>query len=133
MATRPPRGETRRTVLRAAAGVLAAPALLRGAPAEAALASDAGSTLIIGFDGNTAMGEAARGLADAVRFGWAGGVMFHRRNIGSREDFRGLVELFEAPACGRSLPSTRRAAASSALAEPRGSRASRRHAMSPPA
>lgn len=96
MATRPPRGETRRTVLRAAAGVLAAPALLRAAPAEAALASDAGSMLIIGFDGNAATGEAARGLADAVRFGWAGGVMFHRRNIGSREDFRGLVELFEA-------------------------------------
>jgi len=95
MATRPRRGETRRTVLKAAAGVLAAPAILRAGPAEAALAPDAGSMLIVGFDGNTAASEAAIGLADAIRRGWAGGVMFHGRNIGSRDDFRGLVDLFE--------------------------------------
>lgn len=95
MTTRPPRGETRRTVLKAAAGALAAPALLRAGPAEAALAPDAGSMLLVGFDGNTASSGAALGLAEAIRRGWAGGVMFHARNIGSRADFQGLVALFE--------------------------------------
>jgi len=96
MVTRPERGETRRTVLKAAAAaVLAAPAILRAGPVEAALAPDAGTMLIVGFDGNTATSEAARGLADAIRQGWAGGVMFHGRNIGSRDDFRGLVDLFD--------------------------------------
>ncbi|MCW5714707.1 MAG: glycoside hydrolase family 3 protein [Bauldia sp.] len=95
MATRPLRGETRRTMLKAAAGAIAAPALLRAGPAEAALAPDAGSMLIIGFDGVSAAGHSARALAEAMRHGWAGGVMFHARNIGDREDFRGLVELFD--------------------------------------
>ncbi|MCC6734895.1 MAG: glycoside hydrolase family 3 protein [Bauldia sp.] len=94
MAARP-RGETRRTVLRAAAAGLAAPAILRAGPAEAALAPDAGSLLVLGFDGNTATGDFARGLAEAIGRGWAGGVMFHSRNIGTRDEFRGLVELFE--------------------------------------
>jgi beta-N-acetylhexosaminidase len=94
MATRPRHGQTRRTFFKVAAGALAAPALLRAGPAEAALAPDAGSLLLLGFDGDTAGAPLAAGLADAIRQGWAGGVMFHARNIGTRADFAGLVELF---------------------------------------
>ena len=75
-------------------GVLAAPAILRAAPAAAALGRDIGSMLIFGFSGTTVNSDSVRALALALSMRWAGGVHFTGDNIGSRDDVLRLTSLF---------------------------------------
>jgi beta-N-acetylhexosaminidase len=88
---------TRRTfgaLALAGAARLGAPALAfpRASPGE--LEADVGATLMVGFYGSTAGSPTARALARAIAEGRAGGVVFVRENVGSREEVENLTRLF---------------------------------------
>lgn len=102
--TPPAGGPTRRRFLAgAAASLVAAPALLRTSPADAAILGDVGEMLMVGFAGNSADSPSARTLATHIAMGRVGGVLFLTPNIGSRDKLAGLISLFREAAGGRNL------------------------------
>ena len=84
----------RRQFLTTAAVALAAPAIFRATPAAAAVARDAGTMLLLGFDGSSPDSQGARQLARDLANGWAGGVNFHGNNISTRANVLALARLF---------------------------------------
>ena len=84
----------RRQFLTTAAVALAAPAIFRATPAAAAVARDAGTMLLLGFDGSSPDSRGARQLARDLANGWAGGVNFHGNNISTRANVLALAGLF---------------------------------------
>ena len=92
---------TRRALFRRAAAALAAPAVLRTTSAmAAALDTQIGSMLMLGFYGDTPGTQSAKALARHVRSGQAGGVVFLRHNVGSRRGVEQLTQTFR-DAAGR--------------------------------
>ena len=67
-------------------------ALARAIPGE--LEADVGAMLMLGFYGSTASSPTARALVRGIAEGRAGGAVFVRENVGSREDVEGLTRLF---------------------------------------
>jgi beta-N-acetylhexosaminidase len=57
-----------------------------------------GELLIAGFSGSNAQSPSAQALADQIRSGAVGGVVFVKDNVGDRDDVLGLVRLFSAGA-----------------------------------
>ena len=55
-----------------------------------------GELLIAGFSGSNAQSSSARGLAEQIRSGAVGGVVFVKDNVGDKDDVLGLVRLFSA-------------------------------------
>ncbi len=55
-----------------------------------------GELLIAGFSGSNAQSPSAQALADQIRSGAVGGVVFVKDNVGDRDDVQGLVRLFSA-------------------------------------
>jgi beta-N-acetylhexosaminidase len=51
---------------------------------------------IAGFSGSNAQSPSAQALADQIRSGAVGGVVFVKDNVGDRDDVQGLVRLFSA-------------------------------------
>jgi beta-N-acetylhexosaminidase len=57
-----------------------------------------GELLIAGFSGSNAQTPSAQALAEQIRCGAVGGVVFVKDNVGDRDDVLGLVRLFSAGA-----------------------------------
>jgi hypothetical protein len=53
-----------------------------------------GELLIAGLSGRNAQSPSAQALADQIRSGAVGGVVFVKDNVGDRDDVLGLVRLF---------------------------------------
>ena len=95
---------TRRALIRRAAAVLAAPAVLRTTGAMAAgMDEKIGSLLMMGFYGDTPNFKSAKALARHLGSGAAGGVVFLRHNVGSRRGVEQLTQMFR-DAGGRRVP-----------------------------
>jgi beta-N-acetylhexosaminidase len=65
-----------------------------GVASAEAISAIAGETLMLGFEGADISSPSARGLADQIRRGAVGGVVFIKDNIGARSDVLGLTGLF---------------------------------------
>ena len=103
---KPPASITRRRVVRglalAGAGVVA-PRFAAAKPDLPQLVSDLGEMLVIGFDGDKATSPSAQIVAEQIRAGRIGGAFFVKANVGSRDDFAGLVRSFTGNAPARPL------------------------------
>ena len=57
-----------------------------------------GELLIAGFSGSNAQSPSAQALAEQIRSGAVGGVVFVKDNVGDKDDVLGLVRIFSAGA-----------------------------------
>ena len=86
---------TRRSLVRGAAAILAAPAALRATSAWAA-GADAriGQLLMLGFYGDAPDARSAKALAAHMKAGRVGGAVFLRHNVASRQGVEALTAMF---------------------------------------